>query len=164
MCDITPAGTPAQQLVVNGSFENPNTTIPVTWVRTGLALFSSVTPHCGKLAMNLQGTLGMPSSANQQISIPSGVSHAFLDFWVFFPSGDSAFLTVKLGATTIANLASSSLSAGKFTHVGLLDVDVSAFTGASTWLTFQGQSTVGQGPTIDDVSLTTAIHLLSNGC
>ena len=173
VCDPKPVGdSPLQQLVVNGRFEDPNATLPSTngnivptWTRSGLANFSSVSAHCGALSMSLPGAFfGFSSSASQPITIPTTITHAYLDFWVFFPSFESDFLTVRLGGTTVSNLVSSSTTSGKWSHIGLIDIDVSALRGQSPLLTFSGNTTTGRGPSIDDVSLTTALHLLWNFC
>jgi hypothetical protein len=90
--NVTVANAAAQELIVNGGFENGVS----PWYRGGVRwpTVSTAQAHTGSYSLQCGGVAGQPepngdSWADQQVQIPSGVSRATLSFWYYAASTDT---------------------------------------------------------------------------
>src|SRR5216684_2325769 len=90
--NVTVSNAAAQELIVNGGFENGVS----PWYRGGVRwpTVSTAQAHTGSYSLQCGGVAGQPepngdSWADQQVQIPSGVSRATLSFWYYAASTDT---------------------------------------------------------------------------
>jgi hypothetical protein len=118
-----PTGSLVLDVVENGGFEDSTYGggDAMYWVRTGLSTRSTNQVHCGSYSMLLSGGFFSGAAAvSQQVNIPAGSTTAYLDFWAFFPVGESDEINASLAGTNIATIWSNAATSGVWTHTGCL--------------------------------------------